>query len=104
MGCIGDFPIFGLALLHLSNRLKRAMSPFYSHSTASDDWHRESERWGMERDHMEQRERCGKGYAYDSLPAATEIPPAGQSYEEFWAETTTLRDEWWPKWKREHGF
>jgi hypothetical protein len=73
-------------------------------STASDDYHRESERFGMERDRTEQRERCGNGYVYESLPAPTEIPRPAQSYEEFWAEIVKERDEWWSKWKKEHGF
>jgi hypothetical protein len=110
MRYIGKFPSFVLALLHFSHRLFLAMSfpresfkPFYDTSTASDDWRRGSEWFGMERDRQELRERCGMGYVY-VVPEPKEIHARWQSYEEFWAETVTDRETWWSKWKKEHGF
>jgi hypothetical protein len=83
--------------------LQEPNKPFYDDRTTSDLWHRESERHGMERDRQELRERCGNGYVYDFMPPRADIPPQGQSYEEFWAETVADRETWWPKWKKEHG-
>lgn len=81
--------------------------PYYDRSTASDDWRRESERFGMERDRLERLARCGPGYVVDDMPVPTEFPPPGVSYEEFWASTVAMKDrewpEWWGNWKRRNG-